>query len=125
MKRLAVSTLLVLSTSLPAFGQDKHDDHTPKQGGIVMETKAGDLELVAQPDQIRIYVRDHGKPMKLTTGTGKVTVFNGKEKTEAPLALVGDHLEARGDFKTAAGTRVLAEVALNGKPAVAARFMLK
>ena len=63
--------------------------------------------------------------MKLTSGSGKVTVFSEKEKAEAPLALVGEHLEARGNFKTAAGTRVLAEVSLNGKPAVAARFTLK
>ena len=43
----------------------------------------------------------------------------------APLALVGDKLEAKGDFKVAPGTKVLAEVSLNGKPAVAARFTLK
>lgn len=101
------------------------DDHTPKHGGVVVETKAGDLELVAKPDLIRVHVSDHGKPMKLTSGTGKVTVFNGAEKTEAPLALVGDKLEAKGAFKVAPGTKVLAEVSLNGKPAVAARFTLK
>ena len=65
------------------------------------------------------------KMMKITSGTGKVTVFNGNEKVEAPLALVGDRLEAKGAFKVAAGTKVLADVALNGKPAVAARFTLK
>jgi hypothetical protein len=63
--------------------------------------------------------------MKLTSATGKVTVFNGNDKTEAPLALVGDKLEAKGSFKLAAGTKVLAEVALNGKPAASARFTLK
>ena len=45
--------------------------------------------------------------------------------SEAPLVLVGERLEAKGSFKVAAGSRVLAEVALNGKPAVAARFTLK
>ena len=54
-----------------------------------METKAGDLKLVAGADQTMIYLHDHGKPMKLTSGTGKVTVLNGTEKIEAPLALVG------------------------------------
>jgi hypothetical protein len=108
-----------------AFPVAAADDHTPKHGGVVLETKAGDLELVAKPDMIRVHVSDHGKPMKLTSGTGKVTVFNGAEKTEAPLALVGDKLEAKGNFKVAPGTKVLAEVSLNGKPAVAARFTLK
>ena len=56
------------------------DDHAPKHGGVVLETKAGDLELVAKPDMIRVHVSDHGKPMKLTSGTGKVTVFNGARR---------------------------------------------
>ena len=108
--------------ALPAAAAD---DHVPKHGGVVVETKAGDLELVAKPDLIRVHVSDHGKPMKLTSGSGKVTVFNGNEKTEAPLALAGDTLEAKGNFKVAPGTKVVAEVSVNGKPAVAARFTLK
>ena len=84
----------------------------PNTAAIVVETKAGDLELVAKPDLIVIHVSDHGKPMKLTSGSGKVTVFNGNDKSEAPLALVGDKLEAKGNFKVGAGTKVLAEVSL-------------
>ncbi|MGM9488080.1 hypothetical protein [Ideonella sp. YS5] len=122
MKHVLSALLLAVAVSSPALAAD---DHAPKHGGIVIETKAGDMELVARPDSIVIHVSDHGKPMKLTSATGKVTVFNGNEKTEAPLALVGDKLEAKGSFKVAAGTKVLAEVALNGKPAVASRFTLK
>ena len=47
------------------------------------------------------------------------------ETNQAPLALAGDKIHAKGPFKIAAGTKVLAEVAVNGKPAVAARFTLK
>ena len=122
MKTLAAVLLIASAFTLPAIAAE---DHTPKHGGIVVETKAGDLELVAKPELIVIHVSDHGKPMKLTSATGKVTVFNGNDKTEAPLALVGDKLEARGSFKLGAGTKVLADVALNGKPAAAARFTLK
>ena len=122
MKTLAVALLIATALPLPAFAAD---DHAPKHGGIVVETKAGDLELVAKPELIVIHVSDHGKPMKLTSGSGKVTVFNGNDKTEAPLALVGDKLEAKGNFKVGAGTKVLAEVSLNGKPAASARFTLK
>ena len=123
MKRILFAPLLIASMlSLPAIAAE---DHTPKHGGVVVETKAGDLELVAKPELIVIHVSDHGKPMKLTSASGKVTVFNGNDKTEAPLALVGDKLEAKGSFKVGAGTKVLAEVSLNGKPAVAARFTLK
>jgi hypothetical protein len=126
MKRILLTLMVACAVALPAHAQGKHgDSHAPKYGGIVVETKAADLELVAKPDVMQLYVSDHGKPMKLTSGTGKVTVFNGNDKTEAPLTLVGDRLEAKGNFKVAAGTKVLAEVALNGKPAVSARFTVK
>ena len=114
--------LIVAALAAPAFAAD---DHAPKHGGVVVETKAGDMELVAKPDVIVIHVSDHGKPMKLTSAAGKVTVFNGNDKTEAPLALVGDKLEAKGVFKLGAGTKVLAEASINGKPAVSVRFSLK
>ena len=119
MKRFLIP-LLVAFIGLPVIAAD---DHTPKHGGVVVETKAGDLELVAKADLMVVHVSDHGKAMKLSSG--KLTVFNGNDKTEAPLALVGDKLEAKGGFKFGAGTKVLADVAVNGKPAVAARFTLK
>ena len=122
MKHLLTTLLLAAAAASPALAAE---DHQPKQGGVVVETKAGDMELVAKPDLIVIHVSDHGKGMKLPSATGKVTVFNGNDKTEAPLALAGDKLEAKGSFKIGAGTKVLADVALNGKPAVAARFTLK
>jgi uncharacterized Zn-binding protein involved in type VI secretion len=122
MKTVAAALLVARTINLPAFAAE---DHTPKHGGVVVETKAGDLELVAKPELVVIHVSDHGKPMKLSSATGKVTVFNGNDKTEAPLALVGDKLEAKGSFKLGAGTKVLAEVSLNGKPAASARFTLK
>lgn len=121
-----LAAFLLSATTSPAGAQSKaNDPHASKHGGIVVETKAADLELVAKADGIQIYPSDHGKPMKLSSASGKVTVFNGSEKAEAPLALVGDRLEAKGPFKVAAGTRVLAEVTLNGKPAVSARFTVK
>ncbi len=121
MKKLMIS----VTASVMALVAQAAEDHQPKHGGVVVETKAGDMELVAKPELIVIHVSDHGKPMKLTSATGKVTVFNGNDKAEAPLALAGDKLEAKGSFKVGTGTKVLADVALNGKPAVAARFTLK
>lgn len=111
MKHLLTTLLVAAAATLPAFAAE---DHKPKHGGVVVETKAGDMELVAKPELIFIHVSDHGKPMKLTSATG-VTVFNGNDKTEAPLALAADKTEAKGSFKVGAGTKVLA---LNGKPAV-------
>ncbi len=125
MKRSLLPLLPLLAASALAPPALAADDHAPKHGGVMMETKAGDLELVAKADMIILHVSDHGKPMKLTSGSGKVTVFNGNQKTEAPLALVGGKLEAKGSFKVGAGAKALVEVSLNGKPAVAARFTIK
>ena len=122
MKHLLTTLLLAAAAASPTFAAD---DHVPKHGGVVVETKAGDMELVAKPELIVIHVSDHGKAMKLTSATGKVTVFNGNDKTEAPLVLAGDKLEAKGSFKVGPGTKVLAETSVNGKPAVSARFTRK
>lgn len=101
------------------------DDHKPKFGGVVVETKAGDIEIVAKPDSIQIYITDHGKPMKLDGAKAKVTLLNGTEKSEANLVLVGDKLEAKGAFKVAKGTKGIAIVTLAGKPPITARFDIK
>ena len=50
----------------------------------------------ALPDGAAIYVEDHGKPMAPTGMSGKLTVLNGTEKSEADLAAAGDKLEAKG-----------------------------
>lgn len=123
MKNILISTLLAAAVCAPALAAG--DDHKPKFGGVVVETKSGDMEVVAKADQVLVYVSDHGKPMKLTSGSGKVTVFNGNDSKEAPLALAGDKLEAKGAFKIEKGTKVLAEVSVNGKPSVSARVTIK
>ncbi|HRH87762.1 MAG TPA: hypothetical protein PLO41_13005, partial [Rubrivivax sp.] len=69
MKTLAAALLFACAVTLPAAAAE---DHTPKHGGVVVETKAGDLELVAKPELIVIHVSDHGKPMKLSSASGKV-----------------------------------------------------
>ena len=119
----ALASLLAFSAvSLLAAGSH---EHTPKFGGVVVETKAGDVEIVAKPESIQIYITDHGKPMKLDGAKAKVTLLNGTEKSEADLVLVGDKLEAKGAFKVAKGTKGIAVVTLSGKPPVTARFDIK
>lgn len=108
MKKLLIPLLTANALALPVVAAE---DHVPKFGGVVVETKIGDLELVAKPELIVLRVNDHGKPMKLVSATGKVTVFKGSDKTEAQLVMAGDKLEAKGSFEVGAGTKVLAEVA--------------
>ena len=119
----AAAVSLALASAL-ALAASEHS-HDPKFGGIVVETKVGDFEIVAKPDMIQIYVSDHGKPMKLDGAKAKVTLLNGTEKSEVELLPVGNKLEAQGAFKVAKGTKGVAVVTLAGKPASTARFEIK
>lgn len=120
--RIALIAALVAVAS-PTFAKG---DHTAKHGGIFVETKALDFEIVAKPDLIQVYVADHGKPVKIEGATGKVTLLNGSEKSEVALAPAGgDRLEAKGSFKVAKGTKGIASVTLAGKGPAIARFEVK
>ena len=119
---ILASCLALSSAAAMAAGGHGHD---PKFGGVVVETKAGDLEIVAKPDAIVIYVSDHGKPMKLDGAKAKVTLLNGTEKSEVDLVPMGDKLEAKGAFKVAKGTKGIAVVTLTAKPPATARFKIK
>jgi uncharacterized Zn-binding protein involved in type VI secretion len=122
MKLQTILVAAAIAIAAPAFAKD---DHTPKHGGIVVETKALDFEIMAKPEAIQVYVADHGKPVKLDGAKGKVTLLNGSEKTEVDLAPAGDKMEAKGSFKVAKGTKGIATVTLRGKSAATARFEIK
>ncbi len=118
---LLASLIAVASMSATAG----KDDHKPRLGGVVVETKVGDLEIVAKPDSIQIHISDHGKVVKLDGAKAKVTLLNGTEKSEADLLLAGDKLEAKGAFKVVKGTKGIAVLTLAGKAPVTARFDVK
>jgi hypothetical protein len=124
MKLASILAAAAVALAAPAFAQ-KDDHGKPKHGGVFVETKALDFEIVAKPDVLQVYVADHGKPVKLDGAKGKVTLLNGSEKTEVDLAPAGDKLEAKGSFKVAKGTKGIASVTLAGKSAATARFEVK
>ena len=116
------SIMLTLAGSTYAAG-DKHD-HKPLHGGVVVEGKATDFELVAKPSAIQLYLRGHGKSPDLSKATAKITLLTGTEKQEVELKPAGDKLEATGIFKVGPGTKAVAVVNVAGKLATA-RFTLK
>lgn len=122
---MKLRTILLAAAVATAGAAFAKNDHSAKHGGIFVETKALDFEIVAKPDVIHVYVADHGKPVKLDGAKGKVTLLNGSEKTEVDLAPAGDKLEAKGVFKVAKGTKGIAVVTLAGKSAATARFEVK
>jgi len=57
--------------------------------------------------------------------SAKLTLLAGTDKQEVELKPAGDKLEATGNFKTAAGTKAVVVLRIDGKPASTARFTLR
>jgi hypothetical protein len=117
----AAAIALALASAAHAGGAH---DHSPKHGGVVVEVKDMDYELVAKPNVVQLYLRDHGKKVDIAKASAKVTLLTGTEKQEVELKPAGDKLEATGSFKVGPGTKAVAVVTVNGKPATA-RFTIK
>ncbi|MCR5867617.1 hypothetical protein [Aquincola sp. J276] len=127
MQPLLASIALTLAGSAFAAG-DKHDhahEHKPMHGGVVVEVKDIDYELVAKPTMIQLHLRDHDKPADVSKASAKLTLLTGAEKQEVELRPAGDKLEASGTFKVGPGTKVVALVTIAGKSAGTVRFALK
>ena len=125
MKKLVLFAALAALLSGQTFAQKVGDDHSAKHGGVFVECKEADYELVAKPNVIQLYVNDHGKPMDVSKASAKVTLLTGTEKQEVELKPVGAVLEAKGSFKVGPGTKVVAVVTNAGKTLGTARFALK
>ncbi len=119
---LLITSLLFLSGLALAGPRDAA--HKPIQGGVLSTAKDVDYELVAKPDVLQLYVRDHGKPVDVSKTTAKVTLLSGADKQEVELKPTEDKLEAKGTFKISPGTKVVAQVISAGKTS-SVRFVLK
>jgi hypothetical protein len=129
MKTNALLATFALALAGSAFAAgDKHDhahEHEPLHGGVVVEVKDIDYELVAKPTVIQLHLRDHGKPADVSKASAKLTLLSGTEKLEVELKPAGNKLEAQGNFKVGPGTKAVALVTVAGKPAGTVRFALK
>lgn len=124
MKTQAFLASITLALAGSAFAAGDKHDHKPLHGGVVVEVKDMDYELVAKPTVIQLHLRDHGKSADLSKATAKLTLLTGTEKQEVELKPAGDKLEATGSFKVGPGTKAVAIVTVAGKPSTA-RFTLK
>lgn len=116
--RALSSLLFALSTSSLAHGLAE-----PRFGGVVQEAADRSFELVATANGAAIYIDDHGELVTPVNWSGRITVVNGVKKVEAPLALVGNKLEAKG-VKLKRGTRVVAVITTIQKQVVTIRFVV-
>jgi hypothetical protein len=117
---LFLGASLIAASSVLAHGGDK-----PKHGGVVQSASDLSFELVMQGDSAVVYVEDHGKPLATHGMSGKLTVLNGSQKSDAELRPAGDNkLEAKG-VKLAAGSKAVAALTTPAKKAITVRFTIK
>lgn len=125
MKKILIILALAVASASPAIAQKAAHDHVAKHGGVLVEGKEADYELVARPEVIHLYVSDHGKTKDLSKASAKLTLLSGTDKQDIQLRPAGDKLEALGTFKVGAGTKAVAVVTDGGKTLGTARFTLK
>ncbi len=125
MKKLVLVAALVALVSGPALAQKSGHAHAAQHGGVFVEGKEADYELVAKADVIQLYVNDHGKPMDVSKASARLTLLSGADKQEVELKPAEGRLEAKGSFKVATGTKAVAVVTDGGKTLGTARFTLR
>jgi len=100
-------------------------DAKPQHGGIVRTASDLSFELVAAADGATLYVIDHGKDYDTAGVSGKLTVLNGADKSEADLKPAGGNkLEAKG-VKLGKGAKAVAALQTADKKTVTVRFTVK
>ena len=126
MKTIRLLALAALAAAIcsAAIADDKHA-LAAQHGGLVSEANHLEIELVAKPTAVEVYLRDHGKPLKAAGGSAKLTLLGKSGKTETPLPAAADRFEGTGAFNVVASTKAVVVITLPGKPPLTARFTLK
>ncbi|ODU95498.1 MAG: hypothetical protein ABT00_03705 [Bordetella sp. SCN 68-11] len=122
-KKYAGIALITLAT-LAAGPVLAHGGAVAKHGGIVQMASDLSFELVPGADGGAIYIEDHGKPLAPAGMSGKLTILNGSEKSEATLEVAGDKLEAKG-VKLAKGSKIVANLKTAQQKSITVRFTVR
>ncbi|HSV81657.1 MAG TPA: hypothetical protein VLK85_20880 [Ramlibacter sp.] len=123
--KFVLSSLLIAASAALVSTAFAHSDAKARHGGIVQFASDLSFELVGQADGAILYVEDHGKPLATQGMTGKLTVLNGANKSEAELKPAGDNkLEAKG-VQLGAGAKAVAVLTTASRKAVTVRFTVK
>lgn len=126
-----VALTLALTGSVHAADSHEHEhrhahDHHALHGGVVVEADHLDFELVAWPDRITLYVRDHDQPVQTQGGKARLTLLGKDGRTEVTLEPAGENrLETQGSFTVPRGTKAAALVTLPGRKSANVRFVIK
>ena len=123
MKSILATALAVALFSSGAV--HAHSDAKPQHGGVVSVASDLTFELTAEPKGAAIYVGDHGKPVDVAKMSGKLTVLNGTQKSEAALAPAGANKLVASGIKLDKGAKAVAAVQIATGKTITVRFTNK
>ena len=123
LKSLCAAALLLSASAIttPVFA---HGVAPARHGGVVQSANDMSFELASTTDGVVVYVVDHENDRDASKMSGKLTVLNGADKSEAELKPAGgNRLEAKG-IKLGKGSKAVATVT-EGRKTTTVRFTIK
>jgi hypothetical protein len=117
----AVGLAVVVALATPALAQK-----AAKYGGqTAVVAGHHDAELVIKPNQLVLYLTNHGKPLVPADNAIKATIQEGDKKSELLMKAEGDHAVATLAAPLAKGAIILLSGKISGGHALSARFVAK
>lgn len=122
MKSQLLALLCSSLFSLPALA---HGTLEAAHGGVIVEGKAITAELVAKPENLDVYLSNHGEPMDAQGAGGEVLLLSGGKKATVKLAPAeGNRLSGSGDYQLAPGAKAIVKLSVPGAADEQLRFSL-
>ncbi len=122
MKKLLLIALL--NIGLLSFNTVNAHESAAKHGGMVQTANDLSFELVLKGNKAFIYIDDHDQPVSPVGMTGKMTILNGKEKSEARLIPDKDKLLAE-NVKLSKGAKIIASIVTHDQKTSTVRYSVK
>lgn len=120
----AVTLSLVLATGALAASDGHKHSAKETNGGQIIDTADGHVELVAKGGELTVYVTDKAvKPVATKSSKGTATVLVGGKTIMVDLAPAEPNiLKGKGDFVAAKGMKVIVSLDNGGKKSTQVRF---
>lgn len=122
MKLRITITALLLSIINLTYAAGGHE-LKPTHGGVMVEAKDIDIELVVKSECLSLYLTDHGQSLAPDGGSAKVTILIGSTKKDYELLPARDKFELKGDFSIPKGSKAIVVIKIKSK-VVTARLTL-
>jgi hypothetical protein len=124
LKSLCAAALLLSASAITTAPVLAHGAAPARHGGVVQSANDMSFELASADDGAVVYVVDHDNDRDASKMSGKLTVLNGVDKSEAELKPAGGNkLQAKG-IKLGKGAKAVATVT-EGRKTTTVRFTIK